>query len=82
MGLGAIFLLQVSFFLLCTLEIHPFKKLCQMILITNLSKIKSMILFGKPTQEEEHPITLVNNLRTCSEEWLPIIPQKDQKLKK
>jgi hypothetical protein len=77
-----IFLQQESYYLLCTQEIHHFKRQCQTILIISLLNKKKLMSFGKLTQEEEPLIILVINLKTCLQEWLHIILKKDQKYKK
>lgn len=80
--LSATYSPQVLFFSSCMLEIHLLKRPYQTILITNFWKIKNLILFGKPTQEEDQLTILVNNLKTFSAEWLLTILLKDQKFKK
>lgn len=82
MAQSAIFLPQESFFSSCMLETHLSKKPSQATLITSFWRIKSLILSGRLTQEEDLLIISVNNLKTFSVKWLPIIPMKDQKFNK
>ena len=82
MVLKLIFLQQELFSLLCMLVILHLRKQLLTIHITNLLNKRTMQLFGKPTQEEDHLITLVIISRICLLEWQHLISIKGQQFNK
>jgi hypothetical protein len=78
MVLKLIFLQQELFCLLCMLVIPHLRKQLLTIHITNLLNKKTMLLFGKHTQEEDHLIILVRVSKICLFEWQHSISMKDQ----
>lgn len=82
MVLKLIFLQQELFSLLCMLVILHLRKQLLTTHITNLLNKRTMLLFGKPIQEEDHLITLVKVSRICLLEWQHLISIKDQQFNK